>query len=364
MPVAYLPCYGGDMARPTQLAARLAEQLGETPSRVQSWIERGYGPAGDADPVEHFRRLAPLMGEGRTGDVAVLKMAADGWPCRRLRDVLRSVAEPRPDEEALDDPDELVDAVMSDPSLPGRTMMLADAPSEPPVEWCAPRDTPELPPTEEELAEAKAREKELHGTKELASLPEHLAQRSVTGLDEPAIADLLTRSAFLPVADVVTGRDVEPEDLNDLNRFGPWYRLGMPRPPMPETDELAQELATVRAAAAAVLGSRGWVEKATPSELAAGVAAARSLVDALAALHPLARSLGDEERWRLVGSLAPSAPAVLGMVQSMVALLDGPGHGYPHIPEIDALLAVVRRSRTMPASDTLSAGEEASPDVD
>ncbi|MDA8313070.1 MAG: hypothetical protein M0Z46_21130 [Actinomycetota bacterium] len=291
------------MARPTRLAAELAKATGEPASRVQRWIEDGYGPATpEIDAAEHFRHLVPLMGTGKNGNVAVLKMAADGYPCRRLREVLVSLF--GVNEPGFSDPDELVNEVMGDDTLLGRGMIMSDAPMEPPSEWQA-------------MPEASLRGAELRG--------------------------LLTGSALLPLADLATGRPVEPGDLHDLSRHGPWRRLGLPEPPVSEGDEAAMDLLCLRICTAAVLNGQAWVEKASPRELAEHVAAAMCLAEALEALYPAARSQGEEKRWLLVGALTPSAPTVLRVLQALVGDLDGPGAGYPHTPEIDAYLAAIRQ---------------------
>ena len=83
--------YCGDMARPTAKAQHLAERLDVNPSTVQGWLERGFDPAPPLAPdaeAQHFQAVAGLLRPGRDGSVVTLKLAADGYGTRRLRDVL------------------------------------------------------------------------------------------------------------------------------------------------------------------------------------------------------------------------------------------------------------------------------------
>ncbi len=264
------------MARPTKLAAELATVAGESASRVQRWIEDGYGPAGaEIDAAEHFRRLAPLMGTGRDGDVAVLRMAADGYPCRRLRDVLAGLAG---DDEALD-ADELVEHLMGDETV---------------------GDLREL------------------WTEQARSIgaPSDLAAAGMP--DEPGLPDLVVRTAALPIADAVAGHPVEMFDTAELNRMGGWEQLGMPALPF---DESAARIDLDMLTFARETARRGeaWIATSSPDELARGVAAAGVIVEALAVMHPGVGAWSDEHRWRRIGFLAPIAQTVLAVA---IACLD------------------------------------------
>ena len=76
------------------------------------WKDAGYGPAEEvsrAEYLDHFRALAPLMGTGRNGNVAVIKMADSGRACRRLAEVLRSYTALQAGEVDSRDADELVE---------------------------------------------------------------------------------------------------------------------------------------------------------------------------------------------------------------------------------------------------------------
>lgn len=270
------------MARPTRLAAELAKATGEPASRVQRWIEDGYGPATpEIDAVEHFRHLVPLMGTGKNGNVAVLKMAADGYPCRRLRTVLASLTEYEgPD---TNDPQELVEYLMGDPTATDlRDLMLAQARKAPvPPEW------------------------------ELGDSPE-------AEMSDAERADLTTRAMALPAADLTVGSLVDPYD------YAEHYRLSEAVVPTgePFDDASAQIMASlygfVRETART---ARTWIENASPGELARGVAAARMLVDAGMASVPGLDAWGDEAKWRRIGLLAAVASPMLELLLAVVGMI-------------------------------------------
>ena len=270
------------MARPTRLAAELAKATGEPASRVQRWIEDGYGPATpEIDAAEHFRHLVPLMGTGKNGDVAVLKMAADGYPCRRLRTVLASLTEDEgPD---TDDPQELVEHLMGDPTATDlRDLLLAQARKAPaPVEW----ETGNIP--EAEMPDAKR-------------------------------ADLAVRTEALTFADLTVGKPIDPYDYAEHHRVS---EAVVPTEE-PFDDASAQIVASlygfVRETART---ARTWIEKASPGELASGVAAARKLVEAGMVSVPGLDAWGDEARWRRIGQFAPVALPMLEMLLSRVGMI-------------------------------------------
>ena len=270
------------MPRPTKLAVEIARTLDMLPGRVQGWIEDGYGPAdAEVDAAEHFRRLAPLMGTGRDGDVAVLKMAADGYPCRRLRTVLASLTED--DGPDTDDPQELVEHLMGDPTATDlRDLLLAQArKATAPVEW----ETANLP--EAEMPDAKR-------------------------------ADLTVRTEALTFADLTVDSLADPGDFAEHHRVS---EAVMPTGD-PFDDASAQVMASlfgfVRETAR---GARAWIGNASPAELARGVAAARTLVEAGMASVPGLDAWGDEARWRRIGLLASVASPVLEVLLSAVGMI-------------------------------------------
>lgn len=272
-------CYRGDMARSTQLAARIADQLGETPSRIQSWIERGYGPAGDSDLVEHFRHVAPYMGEGRDGDVAVLKAAADDYPCRRLREVLAQLASC--DGPDATDPEELVEHFMADETVSDlRTLWTEMAADTPVPEWTA------------------------------GNFPEAAMPRAER-------ADVLARSAAYALADLTMDAPLTPEDYAEV------YGLTEAAAATGEAfdDDAGQIVAGlfsfVRGLART---SRTWIETATPGELARGVAAARVLTEARIAAVP-APAWSDEAKWRRIGLMASVAGPLLHVIWTAAGMV-------------------------------------------
>jgi hypothetical protein len=292
------------MPRPTKLAAQIAGALDLPAGRVQGWIEDGYGPAGDADPVEHYQRLAPLLGTGRDGDVAVLKMAADGYPCRRLRDVLTTSFA---GDEALD-AEGLIEHLMGDETVADFRELWTDQTRS----TGAPDDLtaaamPEAPLTPRERARLGEDDP-----------PAHLVERSETALDEPGLTELVIRAAALPIADTVAGNPVEMFDTAELNRTGGWEQLGMPA--MPFDDEAAQlDLHMLALAHEVARQHETWIASASPDELARGVAASRVMVDALAVKMPRVNTWGDEHRWRRIGFFAPMAQPLLAVA---IACLD------------------------------------------
>ena len=266
------------MPRPTKLAIQLGGALDLPAGRVQGWIEDGYGPAGDADPVEHYRRLAPLLGTGRDGDVAVLKMAADGYPCRRLRDVLTRLT--HPDDDGTGDADELVERFANDPMFGDLRRIVTDDARHPPADW--------------------------------QGLPEAVAP-------ETDAIDITTRAAVVPIADMLTGSPVEPFDSAELDRLVGVAERRLGLTPARLDDEKAEvNLAAFDQARAAVSTSNGWLGAALPAELAGGVKAAKTLVDALAVMYPTVGAWGEEHRWRRIGLLAPVAAPVLAHLHEVI----------------------------------------------
>jgi hypothetical protein len=266
------------MARPTKLAAELAREVGEPPSRIQGWIERGLGPASPGtDPAEHFRRLAPLLGTGREDDVAVLKLAADGYPCRRLRELLGHIAsDERPDTA---DPQELVEHLMSDETV-------ADL---------------------RRLIEAQARQVPV--PKEWASLPE-------SEMPDAERAELIGRTAALSIADLTVG-DPDPYfvDLYELNEAA--------APTGEPFDDDAAQVTSALFSSIRTLArtSPTWIENASPDELAGGVAAARALIESGVAAVAGLDAWGEEAKWRRIGLLASVAQPVLQTLLAVAGMI-------------------------------------------
>jgi hypothetical protein len=272
------------MARPTKVTIALAGRLGRPAATVQGWLDRGYGPAQPLTPrreCEHFDAVAEYAGPGHDPTVACLKLAAAGYPTANLRAVLRGLVKLDPGEEDTQDPEELVEGAMSNRQL--------------------------MPITAEMRRRAHL----------LGPLPEHEALAS--DIDEPGTPELLLRSAMLPVADAVTGQEVEPLDLIDLGHV---IDAGTVRAGVLTLDPEASgqiDLAILRRTAKITRGAEAWLETAGPAELARGVQAAKVLVEALALLGIRFSDLGDEDRWRTVGRLAPVA---VPMLHSLLAVSD------------------------------------------
>jgi hypothetical protein len=230
---------------------------------------------------EHFRLLAPLMGRGRDGDVAVLRMAGEHRrACLRLRQVLVSLV-PAGVGEVSVDADHFLDQVPGgaqtiDALLP----WLRQGASLAPLNYFRPATPPEEA-REDILAAARLR------------VGQALAGEKCEPGDAVDLVTVMQASAQAAVGSVV-GED----------------------PPSPE--DLAEATTDLDAAAAIARGARHWAETAPIDELLLGVVAANGLFPLLEVLG--IGNLGSEDRWRWVGRLA------------------GPSLGFVAIPGMATLL--------------------------
>jgi hypothetical protein len=225
------------------------------------------------------------MGRGRDGDVAVLKLAAEGRPCLRLRDVLKTLdAE---DREPHDDADQLLRTVEAVGGPIWNMNVRAAADLGPPLDF----DT-RVGPTEE---------------------------------PEPVDAQFVARVAALPVVQALAGEALEDNDFDDLNRIGNIMIERLAREPVPDDLGLDLRHGSIMSCALAVLqGVPSWLDEATMLDLAKGVQAARGLLDSFTAIDARAWDLPDEERWRWIGRLAPLAFALIpGLMRPIITAVLG-----------------------------------------
>jgi hypothetical protein len=250
------------MARPTKKALVLAEKVGESPATVQRWIEDGFGPAGDIPPEEHFRKLAPLMGTGRDADIATLKMAADGYPERRLSGV--------------------PDKIRKDPATVKLLERLSERLSAPVGDEYHP--------------------------------------------DEPNIGRILTTEALLPIADALTGSQVGANDVDTFRFVIDTHNesAGIPSTPGWGDGELGLIADVVNQLASISRDAPRRYETADSAELVKGVVAARVMVDLLSLCSAHFANLGDEDQWRLVALFAPTAGAMAAALGVLVTQLGTP----------------------------------------
>jgi|GEM_PF-5228526 len=294
------------MARPTRTNAQLALELGQSPSRVQGWLEGGYFPAepvSHEDLLAHCRALDPLTGPGRDGNVAVLKMAAQDRACRRLRDVLDRLQRLNPDEEDTDDPDDLVEYASQAPHL-----------------------APVL-----ELYRSLAVDVE--------------AQGSYRNESEPAAPDSIAKTAMLPAADVATGNPVDPDDTIDLNHLLNNLSARLHGGRLPEDFVTPDEdLAIVRFAVGVARQATDWLKRASNEDLVRGVKCACAVIDITNVLGVPFETLGDEERWRSIGRLALTAFPIVRQMMVMSELAQTLMGHRELAPAEEAFLEAIRRA--------------------
>lgn len=271
------------MARPTKATVARARRLGRSPATLQGWLDRGYAPA---EPLtsprerEHYDAVALATGPGHDPEVAFIKLAGAGHATAGLRAVLRDLLVLDPDEEDIQDADELLEHGMTHPGLQPIIGLLRQAAHSvgPPRDWIA--------------HDSDVR-------------------------TEPELADLTLGAALLPLAQTATGEELEPLDTINMGRLTDEafvHRLGTPMPDdsVPEAAEF--DLRLLQSIAVIAGRAERWLVDADPQELARGVQAADSLVKALEIIGVHFSQLGDEERWRTVGRIAPIALPTLRML--------------------------------------------------
>ncbi len=289
-------CYRGGMAKPSKRSLRLAAVLGgiASASQLERWTADGYGPVqvlSERESLEHWRLLAPLMGEGRDGDVAVLRMAGEHHrACRRLREVLVELIPANVAEAASTIDTAGVESALAD--VPGGPEMIDRL----------------FPGLEAGAAATPVNEGYLQATRTSRDEDQdnRLRAANLEGLEaiagepmEPAdILDLATtmRSAVQSATgQIVEGGDVEDADLTALKHVL----------------DLGPTIAK---------GSRGWAEHAPYDELVAGVTTAKALLAPLEMLGLLMEPPGLEESWRMAGRFAFAALTMLQRVPTLSLL--------------------------------------------
>ena len=275
------------MPRATKSAIRLAQEIGETASQVQGWLEAGYGPTGDGDIADHFRRLAPLMGTGRDGDVAVIKMAVQGLADRRLRDVFAELQVLDPDEDTSG-PDAVLSTITSSPMFAATRSTF--------VALAGEAGTP---------------------------IEADYQQVGEVGNVEPeqALSEVRANAAMLEVLDAHFGHSTEREDLAEMSDLIDASATRLAGSDGGHNREFqTKDAAIVDYVVSASHAVIDWIENASPEELCQGAQASERLVDGLSFLGFLNFN-GDEERWRWVGRLAPTASNMLELVLAMTEML-------------------------------------------
>ena len=283
--------YSGEMARTTKRSREIASDLEgvASASQVERWTVDEYGPdepLSRSELVEHFAALAPLMGSGRDGDVAVIRMAAEHLRrCKRLRTVLLGVI---PQSE-----------------LAGRTAdeLLAEgravAASVSHGRWTSPLDMARFLQRGANIAvNASAQTQEVDdelGRGESAERAKNL-RSGVLG------------TAELSIAQALTGEPTEPEDAADLLQIsGAGIEDAVGAPITGALFDPAEGSRLFALAAAVAKGSRYWAETSAVEDLAQGVAVAAQMVAIFDLVGVDVPAVGTEDRWLVIGKMAPAA---------------------------------------------------------
>jgi hypothetical protein len=256
------------MPRPTKRAQRIAKAIDpkdpSLASRVQRQLEDGYGPEGGQDEIEHFLHLQPRYGPGKDPRVVVIRLAEEGWPDRRLREILAGPLHLGPDEDDPTNANELVDYAMGAGHLnPATSILRVNAAAE-------------GTPIEDDYQVLT----DLYRQPSDGNLP-----------PEPDLPAVRVRAALLPIALAVSGEPLEPEDAEELGILAGW-------------EPGDRENITLFLQYLGWVASRvpRWLETATADELVSAVqAAARSIS-------------GDpdtESHWLNVGRAAPAVALVM-----------------------------------------------------
>lgn len=293
-----LTCYRGDMARTTKRAQRVAVALGgaASASQLERWTADGYGPpaaVSERELLEHYQLLASLMGEGRDGDVAVLRMAGEHQrACRRLREVLVKLIPANVPEAA------------STIDTTGVESALADIPGGPAV-------------IDELFPGLKAG---------AAATPADEGYLEATGTPIDEDQDNRLRAAKLAVLEAAAGEPMEPADIFDLVSIMRSAVQSATGQIVEGGDVDSADLTTLKRVldlgATIAKGAREWAEQAPYDELVAGVTTAKALLAPLGMLGLLMEPPGLEERWRIAGRFAFAGLTMLQHVP-VLSLLTG-----------------------------------------
>jgi len=254
------------MPRPTPKDVAMSEAVDSvlSASQIRRCLDEGLGPIG-RDAHDHYRALVPFIGAGRSYDIAALRMAALGYPTRRLRTVLLAPYSSNPERGS-----KLFDVL--------RAIIAGSAER---IAVTAPLYDPSLgmPETPEEEA-ALIADGVLGDVEDLAS--------GKTGL---ALDDY--RKVAIDVVATHVG------------------------PPEPGREIYAAEFAGyMERFASAVNNGRSTIEAASLEELAISVATA---ADAWSRTLGGKLQIGDEDSWRIVGALARAAGVFVELVRDVIS---------------------------------------------
>ena len=262
--------YTVPMPRPTPKDVAMSEAVDSvlSASQIRRCLDEGLGPIG-RDAHDHYRALVPFIGAGRSYDIAALRMAALGYPTRRLRTVLLAPYSSNPERGS-----KLFDVL--------RAIIAGSAER---IAVTAPLYDPSLgmPETPEEEA-ALIADGVLGDVEDLASGETGLA------LDDyrKVALDLVTTH----VGPAEPGREVY-------------------------ADEFAGYMVQF---ASALNNGRSAIEAASLEELAISVATA---ADAWSRTFVGKLPIGEEDSWRIIGALAPAAGVFVQLVQDVISQIGG-----------------------------------------
>jgi hypothetical protein len=312
------------MSHPTTSDYPLAGRLGIPAASLRRWRDDGYGPAGivtEDGEFEHYQALIPLMGKGRSGDVAVLKMARAGRPCQRLRAVLAGLTT-KAGEWSATTADEVVEYALAEPMVVplARWFERGASSLSPPGDW-----------TDAQQPYFKETSRWGKGKRVSDLIPE-----------EPGAAEVQLRSALLPIGQAVAGEPVEQYDTIDLTRVVDGMVrvvVGPPEVTSPDLDRVvrAADFHLFEMLFPVVKGRIEWFEHASDEDLAGAVAAGAVVIEAAEAMG--LRFGGDEERWRSIRLAAFVGPPCLAALLVMVNAMGGLPRGLASkAPALDAAL--------------------------
>lgn len=243
----------------------------------------GADPSRDAHRLAHWRQLAPLVGPGRPYDVAALKLAAAGYPCSKLREVLLNLQAPG----AKVFSDETVVAV-TNRQRNGADYIVKNGPSTSKITEYQVAGLPEADDPREEASIY------FNGAREdLRSLLDDPYQ------EDPCLEDdyEVTRAA----AGDLAGHDLPklgPEDQEQ--RYRNWQT---------HTVAMSHEKHNAQT----------FIQSSNLSVLAMLVKTCANLLDDMHQRLPNHYALGDEEHWRVVGHLVPHFRSVSEVLQQILS---------------------------------------------
>jgi hypothetical protein len=258
------------MTRPTKpdLATSKAIDNVLSASTIARCRGEGLSPAG-TDALDHYRALAPYLGGGRSFDIAALRMAGEHrYPTRRLRAVLLALHGPA--------------------GIPGReTAEVLQAT----IRNAAQRVAKTAPTYDPSLG--------------MPETPEQEAKQLEDGLNYD-IEDLLNGETDLPLDD---SRKIGVEIVT---------ALGGPAEPGCEvyTDEFSSYMK--RLVASSLRGAQPTIRAASLEDLATWVAVAAVLFLKLS-IGKI--PLGEEDKWRAIGALAPATGVIVELLQDIQSQL-------------------------------------------